>query len=409
MTTDRLEHVANATTEERLSVCRRPIFVMGSPRSGTSVLAWALAEHSQLWTSAESRFLSYLYGRDEGRRAFDETVWMQRNWLAKHHVGREEFLRFLGLGINALFTSRNPDRRWIDQTPGYALIADTIAELFPDAFFLHMLRDGRRVVNSMIHFGDRRRLDGTDERTYIPPWERDFGAACRTWSQHVEAALTFAAYRPDRCRTILYEELVANPTDGFAALFQVLDLPPEPAPAHFLQLQRINSSFSRHDHTRPSSADWPDPWSSWSIEQQRTFLREAAPTLIRAGFATTETVSRLRDEVERERAQLLEAVPQGASVLVVSKGDGDLLHLEGRHTRHFPQDDTGGYAGWYPAQSDDAIAHLESLRLQGAQFLLFPSTAFWWLEHYEGLRLHLERHYRLIHLARDDYRLFALT
>src|SRR5262249_570507 len=71
-----------------------------------------------------------------------------------------------------------------------------------------------------------------------------------------------------------------------------------------------------------------------------------------------------------------------------------LLKLDGRRGWHFPQTPEGVYAGCNPSGSLSAIAHLEALRLRGADFLLLPSTAFWWLEHYRGLDTHLRHRYR---------------
>jgi hypothetical protein len=81
-------------------------------------------------------------------------------------------------------------------------------------------------------------------------------------------------------------------------------------------------------------------------------------------------------------------------VLVVSKGDEELLNLGGRRAWHFPRREDGAYTGHYPADSAEAIAHLESLRHMGAGFLLLPTTASWWLEHYKEFKQYLERHYR---------------
>src|SRR5260370_16502452 len=64
---------------------------------------------------------------------------------------------------------------------------------------------------------------------------------------------------------------------------------------------------------------------------------------------------------------------------------------------HFPQNEGGGSAGSYPASSDAAIAHLEKLRNTGAQFLLVPHTALWWLEHYREFGEYLNQNFtRLI-------------
>jgi hypothetical protein len=84
-------------------------------------------------------------------------------------------------------------------------------------------------------------------------------------------------------------------------------------------------------------------------------------------------------------------------VAVVSKGDEELLELGGgRQGWHFPQSEEGVYAGHYPADSREAILHLEELREKGAQFILFPGTAFWWLERYREFGEHLDSRYRRV-------------
>ena len=94
--------------------------------------------------------------------------------------------------------------------------------------------------------------------------------------------------------------------------------------------------------------------------------------------------------VERVRAAVREAVPAGASLLIVSKGDDDLLRVDDCRTSHFPQASGGAYAGHHPADDAGAVAQLEGLRVKGAEYLVLPATSVWWLEHYEGFRRHLE-------------------
>jgi hypothetical protein len=96
----------------------------------------------------------------------------------------------------------------------------------------------------------------------------------------------------------------------------------------------------------------------------------------------------------REAVQL--ATPPGATVLLVSKGDRSLLDLEERNAWHFPQTAKGTYTGHHPADSATAIAQLEALRIRGAEYLIFPKTAFWWLEHYREFNRHLAMNYRLL-------------
>ena len=112
--------------------------------------------------------------------------------------------------------------------------------------------------------------------------------------------------------------------------------------------------------------------------------------------------------VDRIRASVREVIPSDATVLVVSKGDEELLDLDGRRAWHFPQLADGTYAGSYPADSAEAIAHLEELRARGAAFLLFPSTSLWWLDHYSAFRRHIEHHGRQASRADDGCVLFAL-
>jgi hypothetical protein len=81
---------------------------------------------------------------------------------------------------------------------------------------------------------------------------------------------------------------------------------------------------------------------------------------------------------------------------VISKGDELLLDLRGRNAWHFPRNEEGRYAGYYPADSQGAIDHLEHLHRAGAGYLVIPETSRWWLEHYEGFRQHLESNHRLL-------------
>jgi hypothetical protein len=70
-----------------------------------------------------------------------------------------------------------------------------------------------------------------------------------------------------------------------------------------------------------------------------------------------------------------------------------MFQLGPRRGWHFPQTETGVYAGCYPADSGEAITHLEEIRRKGGDYLLFPSTAFWWLGFYGDFQKHLESHY----------------
>ena len=116
----------------------------------------------------------------------------------------------------------------------------------------------------------------------------------------------------------------------------------------------------------------------------------------------------------RERRQLLAATSlmhkEGAAI-TATPGPVHIEEMAGKTTIAW---ETGGdlhsqvytseqkaYAGYYPGGSCEAIAQLEGLRAKGAQYLLFPQTAFWWIEHYPEFARHLESRYRLIVRRKD--------
>jgi hypothetical protein len=101
-------------------------------------------------------------------------------------------------------------------------------------------------------------------------------------------------------------------------------------------------------------------------------------------------------------------LPSDANVLVVSKGDPGLLEFDGPQGSHFPQTDKGLYAGHHPPDSATAINHLEELRKRGAQYLVFPSTSYWWFDHYGELRRHLDTRYRVV-VRQPDCAIYALS
>lgn len=112
--------------------------------------------------------------------------------------------------------------------------------------------------------------------------------------------------------------------------------------------------------------------------------------------------------LHRVRGIVRAALPPQAVVLVVSRGDDALLELDGRTGWHFPMTDEGTYAGHHPGDSAEAINHLEELRARGAEFLLIPDTASWWLDYYVEFTRHLERGCRVVARCDDSCVIFGL-
>jgi GT2 family glycosyltransferase len=93
------------------------------------------------------------------------------------------------------------------------------------------------------------------------------------------------------------------------------------------------------------------------------------------------------------RATVERCTEAGSKVLVVSKGDDELVRFSERTGWHFPRAADGRYAGYHPTDGHEAVAHLERLRASGARFIVFPRTAWWWLEYYRDFARHLEATY----------------
>ncbi len=249
-----------------VEICERPVFVLGAPRSGTSMMQWALRQHPHLWGGQESDYLIPLYKALRDVHEFGSRR-ERLHWLSGQKVSYEELLRHVGYGINSLYMSRSGGLRWVEQTPQYTLHLDAMRLLFPDAQFLFMLRDGRAVVQSL--------------RKFVNPVEH--AEACKIWQRFVEAGRAFAGGpHGDAFRFVSYEGAVRETETELRAVFDFIDEPYEAASTEFITSSRpINSSFS--DETSSGQKLAPR-WAGWTAQERRTFHEIAGETLIEMGF-----------------------------------------------------------------------------------------------------------------------------
>lgn len=256
-----------------------PVFVIGAPRSGTTGFAKALASHPDFWAGAETKFLRELFGREIARVWEREQQRSTPTWLAQQGVSLAEFHAHIGSGVDSLMTSRSGGRRWIDHTPGNTLIADVIAQLFPTARFVYLLRDGRRVTHSLMNFLD---VFPPEQRAAVaaelPLKTRDFATAVASWREMVRAGSAFVADNPDRCLEVRTDVLAVDPAEGFRRVLMFVGAADHPLPARRFASGPVNSSFGG----RPPA----DPWSLWDDDQRRTFREIAGEDMVRLGFAT---------------------------------------------------------------------------------------------------------------------------
>jgi hypothetical protein len=97
--------------------------------------------------------------------------------------------------------------------------------------------------------------------------------------------------------------------------------------------------------------------------------------------------------------EVMELAPPADDFILVDQGEwGGSGSIAGRHAIPFLERD-GQY--WGPPPDDEtAIRELERLRQGGASHIVFAWPAFWWLDHYVGLRHHL--HARYCHVLEND-------
>jgi hypothetical protein len=122
--------------------------------------------------------------------------------------------------------------RWVDGTPEYSWNIYGLRKLFPDALFIHVVRDALSVVHSMLNF---HRVAGTQ----LVASEEE---AYRYWLGTVSACLTAErAYGPDVIHRLKYSDLIENPETALRSLLNFLG---EPYSAKCLEplSERINSS-----------------------------------------------------------------------------------------------------------------------------------------------------------------------
>jgi hypothetical protein len=238
----------------------RPIFVVGSPRSGTSILAWCLGHHPNLFPVPESSWMgefainvaiAYRTGAARGDysilsameigsdelfatlgQSINDLILRHRKDLETKRETRSRDLKIDACWLEATSTSAGPKERWVDGTPEYSFHICGLRKLFPDAVFIHIFRDVRAVVRSILNF---HRVSGIQ----LVPNEHE---AYRYWLRTVSACLEAEqAYGPDIVYRIRYADLINNAESAMRSLFAFLK---EPYTTKCLEplAQRINSS-----------------------------------------------------------------------------------------------------------------------------------------------------------------------
>ena len=212
----------------------RPVFVVGCPRSGTTLLSLMLHAHPRIAIPPESRFLISTWRARE--RFGDLSTPQQCRALARAVTRKGSRLRDLGLDpqavrrrilaapptlgsafgtVFAMYAEQHDKVRWGDKRPLYYQEVDVLLRLFPDAQVVHIVRDPRAVVASL---------------DTMPWWPFDTVGSAASWSQAEHCAQRDSRRLPaDVFTTVRYESLVARPEQELRRLCAFLGEEFDPA------------------------------------------------------------------------------------------------------------------------------------------------------------------------------------
>jgi sulfotransferase family protein len=211
---------------------QNPVYVIGYPRSGTSLICRLLRRYLKVSFGTESQFIVRYHRRlrrygdlnDDAnlRRLIKDLsaerffVRSQQNWGFVFDPGRAlssvDERSYSGV-LRAIFqqlAEHNGMVRWGDKTPEYNDHLPLLRSLFPDAQFVHIVRDGRDVALSIrkTHFGPKSAFETASQ-----------------WSDAIRKIRAFAAEMPpDQFFEVRYEDLIRQPADTLEVVADFLGI-----------------------------------------------------------------------------------------------------------------------------------------------------------------------------------------
>jgi Sulfotransferase family len=278
-------------------------FIVGCGRSGTTLVRAILDSHPELAVVHESRFIpSMLSDRDRLERdggldldRFVEDLFSRRTVASRvdtWDVGREELRAELEAArpgdvpsairvVYRAYADRRGKPLYGDKTPGYVRWIDVIGEAFPEARFVHVVRDGRDVALALreVDFGPA-----------------DLVQAAHTWRRKVLGARQAGqGLGPERYLELRYEDLVRDPESTARTLCSFLDLDyvaglVEPgAPAASDGLDGLGRQQHHASLARPITPGLRDWRKQMAPSDARRYEEVAADALMEYGYEVSVT------------------------------------------------------------------------------------------------------------------------
>lgn len=281
--------MTEAGTRDRLDA--DVMFVVGCPRSGTTWLQLLLGCHPAVSTVNETHLFSQFLG--PSLETWDSLAGSDRDIGLGTVFTRREFvdrLRCLAREVMARI-ARDDTRLIVEKTPGHAVWGEEILQVFPNALFVHLVRDPRDVVASMLAANRSWGDDWAPESAYDAAW---------WWRDVVAGGRSIGNLTDDYCE-LTYEDLWSDTAGEFSRLLRWTGLD---APESFVR--------EAVEETRLSRMKEGESAAPWDLrDEPEGFVRKGGPgnwrddlSASEAGvveYVTRELMSDLGYEPERRR------------------------------------------------------------------------------------------------------------
>ncbi len=184
------------------------IFIVGCQRSGTTWLQKLIACHPRIKTGAESNVFSSFIGPE--LRMWNEQLQRIREGKARtglpSYFSEEEFMPIISEHmmklLSPMLSQLKEDQIFLEKSPDHAFFLPEIAQMLPESKIIHILRDGRDVVASLLNAS----------QSWAQHWApSDSRKAARMWVKHVKAVRDGSRkLTKDQFLEVRYEDLLMS-------------------------------------------------------------------------------------------------------------------------------------------------------------------------------------------------------